>query len=79
MGQVVNIDLTVTGSGGTPTRTVVVFTTDGSAETCYAVLSAGSGSCTLTFTAPGSHLITARYTGDDRYTYSEDTAEHQVN
>ena len=79
VGQEVKIDFTVSGGGGVPSRTVAVFTTDGSAETCHGVLSSGSGSCNLTFTAPGNHLITARYLGDDRYNYSEDTEQHQVN
>ncbi len=85
VGQEVRIDFTVAGSGGIPTRTVVVFTTDGSAERCDGILastpgsSESSGSCTMIFTAPGTHLVTARYLGDDRYTYNDDTAEHQVN
>lgn len=79
VGQEVTISFAVVGSGGIPSRSVAVFTTDGSAETCFGVLSSGSGSCNLTFTAPGNHLITARYLGDDRYNNSEDTEEHQVN
>jgi VCBS repeat-containing protein len=41
-------------------------------------LSNGSGSCEIAFTAPGSHRVTATYSGDSRFAGSSDDDNHQV-
>jgi hypothetical protein len=61
-GQAVLVKFTVTGNGS-PTGTVTVSASTG--EACPATtLSAGAGSCSLTFVTDGSRTLTASYSGD---------------
>ena len=63
---------------GTPTGNVVVTDAD-SAATCTATVAAGS--CSLTFTAAGTHHLRATYQGDANYQASAPSAaaDHTVN
>jgi PKD repeat protein len=77
VGQAVAVSVNVTGSGGTPTGTVNV-TGESAAQPCTITLANGAGSCSLTFTAPGNHKVTATYSGDGTFGGSSDEANHQV-
>jgi FtsP/CotA-like multicopper oxidase with cupredoxin domain len=70
VGQVVNISFNVTETGGAalPTGTVTVTATTG--EQCSGSLTAGVGSCNITFVTPGSRTLTALYNGDANYNTS---------
>jgi hypothetical protein len=66
----VAVNFTVTrGVRGTgiqvPTGAVTVTASTG--EKCSGILSAGSGSCSLTFTATGSLKLTAAFSGDTNF------------
>jgi hypothetical protein len=65
VNQVVTVSFEVTGGGVGPTGTVTVTASAG--ETCSGVLSAGAGSCSLTFTKGGSPTLTAKYAGDSNF------------
>jgi hypothetical protein len=54
----------VTGNG-TPTGNVTVTASTG--ESCSSALTAGSGSCSLTFVTVGSRTVTASYLGDTNF------------
>jgi PKD repeat protein len=77
IGQAVEVRVEVTGSGATPTGTVNVTAENGGS--CTITLANGTGVCTLTFTAPGNHRITATYSGDSRFNGSSDDENHRVN
>ena len=66
----------VAPGAGTPTGTVTV--NDGSAS-CVALLSGGSGSCTLTSMTAGMKTITAIYNSDGNYLSTSTTGAHTVN
>lgn len=69
VGQPVTISFKVTGTGlAAPTGSVTVTATTG--ETCTGTLSAGVGSCTITFITSGSRTLTALYNGDANYNTS---------
>jgi VCBS repeat-containing protein len=53
-------------SGGTPTGTVTISTSDGS-ETCSAPAAFGPSSCQITLTAPGNRTLVASYPGDANF------------
>jgi len=78
------VQVTVSGSGGTPTGEVVI-TLSGGSESCTAPLSNGAGSCSLTPLAPGPdgnnnrRVITATYGGDAQFSGDTDTENHRVN
>jgi hypothetical protein len=75
VGQPVMVAYAVGSVYGTPTGNVTV--SDG-AQSCTAIVAAGS--CTLTFTSPGTRTLTATYEGDTNFVGSvSDGAEHQVN
>ncbi len=78
LGQVVTIAYNVTvGSpgAGTPTGNVTVTATTG--ESCIGTVAAGS--CTITFTTPGTRTLTANYAGDANFNGSASPgASHQV-
>lgn len=76
VGQAYTVNVTVSGSLGTPTGTVGV--SDGTGATCNATLSGGKASCALTSTA-GSKTLTATYSGNSVYSSSSDTESHTVN
>jgi CSLREA domain-containing protein/uncharacterized repeat protein (TIGR02543 family) len=70
LGQAVTVNFSVTGTG-VPTGTVTVKASTG--QTCSGTLSAGTGSCSLTFTASGSPTLTASYGGDSNFNSSTST------
>jgi hypothetical protein len=83
VNEQVTVEFTVTGSGGTPTGEVTI-TVSGGPETCNESLTSGSGSCTLTLVVPGTgpnnrRVLTASYSGDDRFAPDTDTENHRVN
>jgi hypothetical protein len=65
----------VAPGAGTPTGTVTV--NDGSSS-CVALLSGGSGTCTLTSTTAGMKTITAIYNSDGNYLSTSITGTHTV-
>ncbi len=67
VGQSVTIAFAVDAASGTPTGDVTV--SDGTSS-CTGVLSAGAGSCTITFPAPGTHNLVATYAGNGGFTES---------
>jgi PKD repeat protein len=73
---VVRVEFRVTGPGGTPGGDVTI-SGESTLAPCTAPVSAGF--CNLTFTAPGSHAITATYSGDDRFAGDTETVDHRVN
>nr|MBA3760277.1 Ig-like domain-containing protein [Gemmatimonadales bacterium] len=75
-GEVVTVEFTVTGSGGTPTGTVTI-TASGGSETCSASVAAGQ--CDVTLVTTGNpRVLTATYSGDDRFNGSADNENHRV-
>ena len=62
----VTYDVTVTGSGATPTGTVSVSDGNGGSCAISSLDSSGSGSCSITEPA-GSYTVTATYSGDANY------------
>ncbi len=83
VGQPIEIEFVVTGSGGTPTGEVVVTMTNGP-ETCRATLTDGRGSCVLTPATAGPasnnnrRTITATYNGDAQFSGDTDSENHRV-
>ncbi|MEO8089396.1 MAG: Ig-like domain repeat protein, partial [Gemmatimonadales bacterium] len=76
-GQVVRVEFTVSGSGGTPTGDVNV-TLSGGSESCTGTVA--QGFCEITPLAPGNpRTLTATYVGDAQFTGSNDTERHRVN
>ena len=77
-GQLVTISFKVTG-GPSPTGSVQV--TASTSETCNGTLSAGAGSCGITFTTLGSRALTAVYGGDGNFngSSSSPTVSQTVN
>ena len=65
VGQVVTMGFLVKVTFREPTGSVTVTASTG--ESCSGPLSAGAGSCTLTFTASGSPKLTASYGGDSNF------------
>lgn len=74
-GALVAVNVTVTGSGSTPTGTV---TLSGADTNCTITLSGGSGSCPVIFNTSGGKTITATYNGNSTYAGSTGTASHTV-
>jgi hypothetical protein len=66
-GQSVIFTATVTGSGATPTGTVVV--TDGATSLGTITLVNGSGTLTTATLTGGSHTLLFTYSGDSNYTH----------
>jgi sugar lactone lactonase YvrE len=64
VGKAVTVKVTVTPASGygTPTSHVTVNASTG--EACTATLTAGSGTCSVTFKSTGSRTLTATYGGD---------------
>jgi YVTN family beta-propeller protein len=75
LSQTVTVSFAVSGITK-PTGTVKVSASTG--ENCTGTLSAGAGSCALTFTTTGSRTITAMYNGDTNFNTSTSTAVTQV-
>jgi len=74
-GQAVVVSFQVTGNG-TPTGTVTVSASSG--EACAGTLSAGTGSCSLTFITVGSRTLTASYAGDVNFAGSSSAGVTQT-
>jgi hypothetical protein len=74
-GALVAVNVTVTGSGSTPTGTV---TLSGADTNCTITLSGGSGSCPVIFNTSGGKTITATYNGNSTFAGSTATASHTV-
>jgi hypothetical protein len=80
-GEGVTVRIEVASPGSTPTGEVVVSAS--SSESCSATLaevrpSVAQGQCTITLTAEGNRVLTARYAGSDLFTSSSDTEPHSV-
>jgi hypothetical protein len=74
----VSYDVTVTGSGATPTGTVAVD--DGNGGTCPITLSTGAGNCSIVENAANSpYTVTATYTsGDGNYSSGATNTVNEV-
>jgi hypothetical protein len=78
-GQSVTVNVSVTGSGGTPTGTVDVcdaaFTgAQCKADGCTVTLSSGSGHCSLTPSTAGIKSLNANYNGNSSFSTSSASA-----
>jgi hypothetical protein len=69
LNQSVQLSTTVSGSGATPTGSVLL-TDAGNNTICTITLSGGAGHCNHTFTQAGSQTITADYQGNSTYANS---------
>jgi hypothetical protein len=82
-GAAVAVAVTVAGNGvpaGAPVPTGNFSVTSGAGgPTCGGTLSAGAGSCPLTFLTAGVQTITVVYSGDGNYAGSQTTAPQTVN
>jgi hypothetical protein len=77
IAQAVTVSFSVTGAGSIkPTGSVKVTATTG--ESCTGTLTAGSGSCSLTFATAGPRTVTAAYSGDTNYNTSTSGGVSQV-
>jgi hypothetical protein len=76
VGESYTVSVSVSGSGGTPTGTVVV--SEGTAS-CNVTLSGGSGSCALASPVAGGRTVTATYGGDASFLGSSASTAHTVN
>jgi len=75
-GETVRVEFTVTGAGGPPTGTVTI-TASGGGESCSAPVA--TGQCDVVLVTPGNpRILTATYSGDDRFNGSSDTENHRV-
>jgi hypothetical protein len=75
-GQVVDVEVTVTGSGTYPTGTVDITGAD---TNCTITLGAdGHGTCNVVFATAGPKTLTAVYNGNINYSSSSDTESHTV-
>jgi uncharacterized repeat protein (TIGR01451 family) len=72
----VTIAFSVTGSGGSPTGSVTVNASTG--ESCSGMLSAGAGTCSITFTTMGTRTLTATYAGDGNFVGSTSGSASQT-
>jgi hypothetical protein len=80
VGQPVPITFTVTSGSGTPTGTVTVTEQTNEVETCFGTLTAGVGTCSITFATPGDRSLVAIYAGDPQFAPDTSTAvNHRVN
>src|SRR5690606_11040760 len=76
VGESYTVSVSVSGTGGTPTGTVVV--SEGTAS-CNVTLSGGSGSCALASPVAGGRTVTATYGGDASFLGSSANTAHTVN
>jgi hypothetical protein len=74
-GQLVAVTVMVSGTIGTPTGTVAITGADGN---CTITLTAGSGTCNVSFNTAGSKTLTASYSGSASYAGSSTTASQTV-
>jgi predicted outer membrane repeat protein len=75
-GQLVNVSVTVEGSGDTPAGIVNIL---GASTNCNIALVSGSGNCNVSFNTTGTKTLTAMYASNSIYAGSSDTETHQVN
>lgn len=68
---------TVSSTIGTPSGTVTV-TVAGTAAACSSNLDAGTSSCQLVLTSPGTYTLEAAYSGDTSFNSSTASVEHAV-
>ena len=77
IGQIVTVAFSVAPQfSGAPTGTVTITASTG--ETCSSALTAGSGSCNLTFATGGSRTLAAAYPGDPNFLSSLQASPIQV-
>jgi hypothetical protein len=75
-GQVVDVEVTVSGTGTYPTGTVTITGAD---TNCTATLGDdGHGTCNVIFNSMGNKTLTAVYSGNANYSGSSDTESHTV-
>jgi len=75
-GQVVDVEIEVTGAGTYPTGTVEITGAD---TNCTATLNDdGHGTCNVTFDTVGAKTLTAVYSGNNVYSGSSDIEGHTV-
>ena len=67
-GKAVKVSFTVSASYSNPTGTVTINSNNG--EECVGNLLNGNGSCSITFTSPGTYTLTASYGGSNNYSSS---------
>ena len=82
-GAAVAVAVTVAGTG-VPAGSAVPsgnfsVTSGAGGPTCGGTLSAGAGTCSLTFPTPGVQTITVVYSGDGNYAGSQTTSSQTVN
>ena len=73
--QPVAVNVTVGGTGASPTGTVTITGAD---TNCTLTLINGSGSCNVVFNTTGSKTLTAAYNGDVNYVASSASTQHTV-
>lgn len=74
----VMVGFSVVGNIGTPTGTYTVTSSKAGDPACNGSLSGGSGSCSLTFSTPGSRTLTVKYAGDTNFSGSSATTQVSV-
>jgi large repetitive protein len=75
-GQVVDVEVSVSGSGTYPTGTVAITGAD---TNCTLTLTSdGTGNCDVIFNTTGAKTLTAVYSGNSNYAGSSDTESHSV-
>jgi uncharacterized repeat protein (TIGR01451 family) len=74
-GQAVSIGFKVTGTTN-PTGTVSIVASTG--ETCSGALTAGAGSCSITFATTGTRTLVATYGGDPDFNSSASPSGNQT-
>jgi Tol biopolymer transport system component len=76
VGTAYAVDVAVAAGAAVPRGSVEID--DGAGATCTATLAQGTGRCTLTSTAAGERLLTARYVGEAGWQPSSATQLHVV-
>jgi uncharacterized lipoprotein YmbA len=76
VGASYSVNVQVTSANGTPGGSVAI--SDGAGANCNAVLSGGTGSCSLSSATPGQRTITASYPQTGVFAPSSDTENHVI-
>jgi hypothetical protein len=71
--QLVAVTAIVTGAVVAPTGSVSITISGGQVSTCNITLVAGTGVCSISFSATGTFTLTGTYSGDGNYTGSVTT------
>jgi large repetitive protein len=74
-GGVVNVSVSVIGSGTVPTGTVDITGAD---TNCTITLAGGNGTCGVIFNTSGAKTLIASYNGNSNYIGSSDSESHTV-